>query len=155
MLVETGGAILPFYLVFNSGIMRASAISKAYQIVSKDSVREVALSLRGNIMDAYDNSVELQSAWPPDPSELIVHEGVIPPLLQWFLSLVLGNTERSSTTRAERILLSIGQDICRAVTNGEWKLPKHILLNVSTNVNAIFDPITGSLLSLSLSFSAL
>ncbi len=24
--------------------------------------------------------------------------------------------------------MSIGQDICRAVTNGEWKLPKHILL---------------------------
>ncbi len=24
--------------------------------------------------------------------------------------------------------MSICQDICRAVTNGEWKLPKHILL---------------------------
>ena len=27
--------------------------------------------------------------------------------------------------------LSIGQDICRAATCGEWKLPKHILLSMT------------------------
>ena len=35
-----------------------------------------------------------------------------------------------------RIVQSIGQDICRAVTNGEWKLPKHILL--STTVRHLY-----------------
>ena len=28
----------------------------------------------------------------------------------------------------ERLVLSIGQDLCCAVTKAEWKLPKHILL---------------------------
>ena len=26
------------------------------------------------------------------------------------------------------MIYSVGQDICRAVTNGEWKLPKHVLI---------------------------
>ena len=47
-----------------------------------------------------------------------------------FLFLVIAGTseagERSEKTK--RLALSIGQDLCRAVTHGEWKLPKHILL---------------------------
>ena len=27
-----------------------------------------------------------------------------------------------------RLIYSIGQDICRTVTNGEWKFPKHVLI---------------------------
>ena len=34
-------------------------------------------------------------------------------------------------TRVNRAILSIGQDVCRAVCNGEWKLPKHVLLCVT------------------------
>ena len=127
-LVETGGSTLPFYLVFSSRIKTPSAITKAYQLASKDPIREVALVLRGAIKLAYQQSHYPQPRWPPDTQELIVEEGVIPSVLQRFLSLVLSNTGAVRTARAERILLSIGQNICRAVTNGEWKLPKHILL---------------------------
>lgn len=43
------------------------------------------------------------------------------------LGLVLtGASDSKSETHC--LVLSIGQDLCRAVTNVEWKLPKHILL---------------------------
>ena len=53
---------------------------------------------------------------------------VIPAALKRFLSLVISAVPTAASDRTERVIFSIGQDICRAVTNGEWKLPKHILL---------------------------
>ncbi|CAM1302357.1 Uncharacterised protein r2_g1216 [Pycnogonum litorale] len=32
------------------------------------------------------------------------------------------------SAKVNRLVLSIGQDICRAVTQAQWKLPKHILI---------------------------
>ena len=37
-------------------------------------------------------------------------------------------TNQVTTPKVARLVNSIGQDICRAVTHGRWKLPKHILL---------------------------
>ena len=119
---------LPFQLVFSNDIETGDAIAKAYQLASKDTLKTVALRLRSDVLHAYEQLDDKEAAWPPDPNKLVVQEGVIPVLLQRFLSLILGNTEAPITTRSERIMFSIGQDICRAITNGGWKLPKHILL---------------------------
>ncbi len=45
-----------------------------------------------------------------------------------FLSYAIYDTASPESSRAQRLVLSIGQDICRAATNGEWKLPKHVLI---------------------------
>ena len=59
-------------------------------------------------------------------------ERIMPPDLIRFLNMVMSrkeNTEMSAKTK--RLVFSIGQDLCRAVSDGKWKLPKHILLCVT------------------------
>ena len=45
-----------------------------------------------------------------------------------FLSVLLTGKTNGLSKKHKRLISSFGQDICRAVTNAEWKLPKHILL---------------------------
>ena len=124
--VKPDDSTWPFYLVYSSEITIGEAISEAYRLASKDSVKDVALLLRGIILRAFKETKELP--WPPQPSFLEVKDDVLPPTLKMFINLVISGQPTSSSGRAERLMLSIGQDLCRAVSNGEWKLPKHILL---------------------------
>ena len=56
-------------------------------------------------------------------------DGILPLDLQKFLTiLITGQESDSNTTKVNHLVLSLGQDLCRAVTNGLWKLSKHILL---------------------------
>jgi hypothetical protein len=116
----------PFYLIFSVRISVGEAVAQAYQLASKDSIKDVALLLRGTILRAFEESNDLR--WPPSTCDLEVKDGVIPPALYRFLSLVISGQPTTASDRAERLVFSIGQDMCRATTNGEWKLPKHILL---------------------------
>lgn len=49
-------------------------------------------------------------------------------LYQFLTSLLTENKQVYTTPKVARLVNSIGQDICRAVTNGSWKLSKDILL---------------------------
>lgn len=116
----------PFYLVYSSSISVGEAISQIYNLASKDAIKNVALLLRGVILRSFKESKELP--WPPSANDLQVNDEVIPPTLNRFLSLVVYGVPRALSHHVERLIYSIGQDLCRAVSNGEWKLPKHILL---------------------------
>ena len=116
----------PFFLLYNTKITVGDAISEAYSLATTDSIREVALLLRGIIMKSFRESKEL--SWPPSANELEITSEVIPNQLRKFLSIAMDKQIISTSDHANRLILSVGQDICRAVTNGEWKLPKHILL---------------------------
>ena len=49
--------------------------------------------------------------------------------LQLFLHILInGKAERSESEKIELFVSSIGQDLGRAATKGQWSLPKHILL---------------------------
>ena len=52
-------------------------------------------------------------------------------MLGTFLKCVLAGNEDVQSVRIERIVSSIGQDICRAATHGKWKLPKHIIVGMA------------------------
>ncbi len=54
----------------------------------------------------------------------------VPEELKRFLNLVLSGSgpEVEKTERMYRLVYSIGEDLCRAVSNGQWKLSKHMLL---------------------------
>ena len=53
----------------------------------------------------------------------------VPDIVAQFLSIVIyGKLVTPDDQNKIRTINSIGQDICRAVTNGRWKLPKHISL---------------------------
>ena len=60
--------------------------------------------------------------------ELNVIANDLPEELIKFLNVISGGKPQVSCAKANRIILSIEQDICWSVTDGEWKLPRHILL---------------------------
>ena len=57
----------------------------------------------------------------------------LPHHLREFLQVIVtGSSDSASISeRVERLVSSIGQDICRAATNGKWTLPKHILVSMT------------------------
>ena len=66
--------------------------------------------------------------WPPTAEDLSIRSHLLPDELQTFLTVVLAGKPEVTCEKTNRLVLSTGQDICRSVTDGEWKLPKHILL---------------------------
>ena len=84
--------------------------------------------LRQEINDMFENEGSSLS-WPPTAKYLNDLNFSLPEKLDEFLtSLLTGKKPQVTTQKLARLVNSIGQDICRAVTHGSWKLPKHILL---------------------------
>jgi hypothetical protein len=120
---------IAFYLVYSAAITVADAVPLAYKLASADTVQDVALLLRGTIKQAHKTTTALP--WPPTVDDMQIKTDVLlPEYLVRFLNLLLAGTPDVAETneKSRRLVLSIGQDLCRAVTNGEWKLPKHILM---------------------------
>lgn len=120
---------IAFNLIYNKATSVEDAVASAYRLGSTDKFADVGLLLRGLILKAYNESKPLP--WPPTANDMeITSEKLLPDELTRFLNLVLsGRPEVGETcAKTRRLVLSIGQDLCRAVTDGEWKLPKHILL---------------------------
>ncbi|KAG1651612.1 hypothetical protein GQR58_026883 [Nymphon striatum] len=125
--------------VYSTSISVAEAVTCAYRIGSKDKFEDVVLHLRSVVQGMFNESTPL--TWPPTADELDARasEEYLPTDLVKFLStLILGEAEVEKSEKSQRLVLSTTfafnifgttpLDICRAVTNGEWKLPKHILL---------------------------
>lgn len=86
--------------------------------------------MRKVIHDDFSKAPNLN--WPPRPSDLPqLQLDVVPDVLQELLCYVLTGKKIPSTSRKQRLVQSIGQDICRAATSGSRKMPKHILLCVA------------------------
>jgi len=113
-------------IVYSSDIDVNCAVKSAYELGSIDMIQDAAMYLHQLIMRHFEESEELK--WPPTPKDLENSDGIIPPQLEKFLSYVITGKPTAVTSRAHRLVHSIGQDICRAATNGEWKLPKHLLI---------------------------
>ena len=117
-----------FWLIYSSDISLDDAISHAYRSGTRDPIRDKALSLRDVILKAFAAFPELP--WPPTADELDKRaREELPEKLQRFLTLVIADCDlETSCEKTNRLVYSIGQDLCRAVTNGQWKLSKHMLL---------------------------
>ena len=126
-----------YNLIYSKTITINDAIAIAFRLGSRNKHEDVALYLRSIIQRAFNESK--MQPWPPSADDLqnSSEDGICAELAQ-FLSLVISGDEESGKkcVKTMRIVQSIGQDICRAVTNGEWKLPKHILL--STTVRHLY-----------------
>lgn len=120
-----------FWFVHSSKISVSEALAQAYHLGAADKYQAVALLLRGDILDAFSKSEDLP--WPPTANNMELRCGkVLPPELIRFLSVLMdGKEEVGMTEKLERLVFSIGQDLCRAVTEGKWILPKHVLLCVT------------------------
>ena len=114
------------YIVYSSDIDVNNAVRLAYELASTDMIQEAGTYLRRVIFDSFAMSNELK--WPPTAQDLGDVKDIVPSQLEKFLSYVIGGKATTRTSKSHRLVYSIGQDICRAATNGEWKLPKHMLI---------------------------
>ena len=115
------------YLIYNTKMNLGEAVKQAYILGASDKTRDVALGLRSAVQKASNDAEPLQ--WPPSARYLESLNIPIPSELDKFLFLLItGIYPADNRVKASRLVESIGQDICRATTNGHWKLPKHILL---------------------------
>ena len=120
---------LSFWLVYSSCTTTDDAIASAYKLGTADNLTESALYLRQAILRAFKESTDLP--WPPTADELHARaKEEIPNELKNFLRLVIGGScaKNEEDERSKRLVYSIGEDLCRAITCGKWKLSKHVLL---------------------------
>ena len=68
--------------------------------------------------------------WPPSADFPVSDNVRRPSCLEGFLECLLPVKSDSSENR-QRLVTSFAQDICKAVTNGKWTLPKHLLLGMT------------------------
>ena len=122
---------ISFWLVYNSDITVSSALARAYTLGSADKYQDVALLLHQNILRAFRESKDMP--WPPTAEDMeLSSEKLLPPDLTRFLGMVMAGKEGLEMSgKIKRLVFSIGQDLCRAVSEGKWKLPKHVLLCVT------------------------
>ena len=124
--VNTGNkGFISYDLIHNASITVTDAVRYAYELGSKDKYEEVALLLRQIIQHAFKESES--SPWPPTADDLDIVPSLPSELIKFLNFVISGEEDTEGSEKVHRIILSIGQDICRAVTHGEWKLPKHIL----------------------------
>lgn len=116
-------------ILFSTAITVETAIRHAFQLGSIDMVENVGKSVHKSIAEGFSQSP--MQKWPPMPSDLPDPSLILPDLLQQLLCYVITGRKSPATARQQRLIQSIGQDVCRASTNGSWKLPKHILMSMS------------------------
>ena len=114
-------------LIYNRMIKLDCAVTHAFQSGQSDMIKDVGLFLRQSVLNPFSNSEELP--WPPLPSKFSDVNDYVPIDLKKFLGYVMFGSNMASAHQSEiRLIGSIGQDLCRAATRGQWKLPKHIFL---------------------------
>lgn len=113
------------YLVYDGQAPVDHVVSQAYELGAKDLTKEVASYLRKAILDGFKNSEAMP--WPPT-DVFLRKSDCIPSELNTFLSYVLSGKADSQSERVQRLVSSIGQDVCRAATSGQWVQPKHVLV---------------------------
>ena len=117
------------YILFSSSIELQTAMKQAFQLGSLDMLQNVGTHIRESIIDQSSKSPNLK--WPPMPSDLPDANDIMPDVLKQLLSYIIIGKKSPTTSRQQRLIISIAQDICRAGTNGTWKLPKHVSMCMS------------------------
>ena len=87
---------------------------------------DAAEYLQQAILDVFKNSKEMSC---PSTADDLDYSTPLPTELTRFMEyVILRSNTADCSEHVKRIILSIGQDICRGISNGKWKLHKHILL---------------------------
>lgn len=118
------GDFVNLWLVCSARINVSDALSGAYTLQNKDKCQ----ALRDSIFKAYQDCKELP--WPPtaDDKELNAEKFLPGDLVKFLSLLITGKKGKEKREQVKRWIFSICQDVCRAVSEWIWKLPKHILL---------------------------
>ena len=124
-------AAISFWIACSKTITLSRALGRAYHLGSADMLKNVAIFLRRDIQQAFKETNDM--AWPPTANDLeLTCENILPAdLIRLLGVLITGREDEEINGKNRRLIFSIGQDLCRAVSEGKWKLPKHILLCVT------------------------
>ena len=117
------------YIIFNRNIDIGDAIKESYKLGSSNSISEAGFKLRNIILEAFSKSED--TPWPPTANSLQAGANNIPKQLRSFLTILLCGKENSVSTKVNRLVSSLRQDICKATLYGQWDQPKHILLGMT------------------------
>lgn len=125
--MHLGGTIFQSSVVYASSIGLDTLAQKLYKLSSTEKISDVALQLYENIMKKFKESGS--AIWPPSARDLEQQDDVLPKDLEKFLfTLITGDVTGPVNAKISRLVMSLGQDLCRAATRSQWKLPKDILL---------------------------
>ena len=113
------------YLVYSMNTEYSQVIKSAYYLGNSDNIKDVAKHLRKHICEAFERVKDMP--WPPSVEDLNSMND-IPEDFERFLSTLMFDKTENLSQKDTRLLYSLGQDICRAVSNFKWKFPKHVLL---------------------------
>ena len=102
------------YLIYCKTTKIDELIKNAYELGTRDIVKK------------YKESPEMP--WPITTDALRSMKPIPDDLYKFLSYLLNGKLHSPGDDSKVRFINSIGQDICRAVTNGRWKLPKHVSL---------------------------
>ena len=84
----------------------------------------------GKKLETFQANTDMQ--WPPNSYTLSSTniQDIIPLNLLKLMCTMLSGTDKIDrlSPKLYRLVSSITQDICRASTEGKWKMPKHILI---------------------------
>ena len=121
------GATLQFhsYLLYNLKTEVEEVIKASYELGCGNDVEKVARILRDEILQRFQEADK--NTWPLTVQDLDPDIPVVRKLLRQFLKAVLSG-DTAPSDRVDRLVNSIGQDICRAVSKGQWKLPNRDFL---------------------------
>ena len=93
-----------------------------YELSSTDRLSKMALQLYDSIIEKFKTSEDYR--WPTPAGDLEDQGDILPPDLKKCLTIIIpGNESDSNTAKENRLVLSLGQDLCRSDRNGLWKLP--------------------------------
>ena len=92
---------------------------------------KVALLSSNSVLETFKSSEDIP--WPITAKDIELDgDKILPSDLSRFLHVIItGKDSIEKSEKTTRLISSIGQDLCRAVTDGNWKLPKHVLLCMS------------------------
>ena len=121
-------------LVYSTDIVTGQTVEAAFELAASDEkrVEEAVMVLRRHIIESHRASDNIQ--FPSATSWLLSEDRESPDLFQNFLSsLVSGKLRQNLSEKSKRFVSSCLQDICNAATNGQWLMPKHVLLAMTVH----------------------
>ena len=116
----------------NTNCSKIPTVAASYLLASKDHLKGTTKYLRDSIRSAFRKSKEMTWSLTLEDVKKLASEP-LPEELQRFLSLVFSGIEPEMVPddRTKRFIYSIGQDGCHSISQGQWKLAKHILICIT------------------------
>ena len=115
-------------IVYSDSSTANEAIAKFHNSSSSEKVKveQAAMILRRIIKQAFRNSDTL--SWPPTAEFLTSGKIQLPELLTNFFNCLISGNSLGESQSTQKLSSSFARNLCRAVTNGKRKVPKHLLL---------------------------